>query len=97
MGATPGTRIGIGDPATEKQLDVIQAIIEYKVEFTYYPSLRELAARMNKSVGTIQQQLISLRRKGMIDWNKGEPRAFKFKTLKRCSHCNGLGFDVGQH
>ena len=96
MGLSGGQRTGIGDELTERQLKVIQEIVAFKVQFTYFPTIRELAARMGVALGTIQHHLHVLKRKGVIDWVKGRPRAFKLKTVTPCRHCSGSGFQIAE-
>lgn len=59
---------------TQKQADIYNAIVKYKMEKGYAPTLYELSNILNKSIGAIQHRLKILERKGYISVEKGKVR-----------------------
>ena len=51
---------------TEKQKNVFQAIKDFKRENDCYPTVRELAIRLDLSIGSVQQHLRLLYQKSYI-------------------------------
>jgi repressor LexA len=62
---------------TERQREILDFIRAYHGENEYFPSLREIAAHFEVSIGTVQTHLDYLKRKGALDWDKGKPRALR--------------------
>ena len=62
---------------TQKQADVYNAIVKYKIENGYSPTLYEIGEILNKSVGAIQFSLNILERKGYITFEKYKNRTIK--------------------
>ncbi|MES2202642.1 MAG: transcriptional repressor LexA [candidate division FCPU426 bacterium] len=61
---------------TERQQEFLDFILSSQADKGYFPSLREIAAHFNVSIGTVQTHLDYLKRKGALSWDKGKPRAF---------------------
>lgn len=62
---------------TQKQADVYNAIVKYKIENGYSPTIYEIGEILNKSVGAIQFSLNILERKGYITFEKYKNRTIK--------------------
>lgn len=62
---------------TQKQADVYNAIVKYKMENGYSPTIYEIGEILNKSVGAIQFSLNKLERKGYITFEKYKNRTIK--------------------
>ena len=62
---------------TERQQEIYDFICSYHQQEAYFPSLREIAAHFKVSIGTVQTHLDYLKRKGVLSWEKGKPRALK--------------------
>lgn len=75
---------------TDRQREILDFIRAYHGENEYFPSLREIAANFQLSIGTVQTHLDYLKRKGALDWDKGKPRAMRigdsFKTSDPQQH-----------
>lgn len=64
---------------TEKQQEILNFIRAYHGEHDYFPSLREIGAHFQVSIGTVQTHLDYLKRKGALSWDKGKPRAMTLR------------------
>ena len=62
---------------TQKQADVYNTIVKYKMENGYAPTIYEIGEILNKSVGAIQCSLNILERKGYITFEKYKNRTIK--------------------
>ncbi len=93
MSSSNGNRTGYGDTLTERQFQVLSAIIQYKLDHTQYPTLRELGALLGVTVGTVQYHLWSMKRKGVINFEKFRPRSFSIPGLEKCNSCGGSGIN----
>jgi repressor LexA len=72
---------------TDRQKQFLTYIVDFHGENDYFPSLREIAAHFEVSIGTVQTHLDSLKRKGALSWDKGKPRAL---TIKRAEEAGNL-------
>lgn len=71
---------------TKRQKEVLEIINEHVIEKGYPPSYREIAFRMNiSSSATIQGFLNSLKLKGFVTWEPGQPRTLKVINEKTAS------------
>jgi repressor LexA len=71
---------------TERQQEILSYILSYHGKNEYFPSLREIAANFQVSIGTVQTHLDYLKRKGALSWDKGKPRAFNIARGARAAH-----------
>jgi repressor LexA len=71
---------------TERQQEILSYILAYHGKNEYFPSLREIAANFQVSIGTVQTHLDYLKRKGALSWDKGKPRAFNIARGARAAH-----------
>ena len=62
---------------TQKQANIYNAIMKYKIENGYPPTLNELGETLNKSVGAVRHGLRILKRKKFI-----EAQDYKSRTIK---------------
>lgn len=62
---------------TQKQANIYNAIMKYKIENGYPPTLNELGEMLNKSVGAVRHGLRILERKGYIEVEGNRSRAIK--------------------
>lgn len=62
---------------TQKQADIYNLIVKYKIENGYAPTLTELCELSNKSIGAIQSIIRILKRKKFI-----EAQDYKSRTIK---------------
>lgn len=62
---------------TQKQADIYNIIVKYKIENGYAPTLSELCKLSNKSMGAIQSIIRILKRKGFISMNDYKSRTIK--------------------
>lgn len=51
---------------TKKQVEVVNAIVDFKNKNDYYPTYRELGKILNIAVGSVQQRINALERKGVV-------------------------------
>lgn len=70
---------------TDRQQEILNFILAYHGENEYFPSLREIAANFQVSIGTVQTHLDYLKRKGALSWDKGKPRAFNISRGARAA------------
>lgn len=68
---------------TERQREILDYIQAYQSDAGFFPTLREMAAHFQVSIGTVQTHLDYLKRKGALDWEKGRPRALKIAEQYR--------------
>jgi repressor LexA len=66
---------------TDRQKEILTFILSSHEEQGYFPSLREIAAHFQLSLGTVQSHLDTLKRKGALDWDKGKSRALKVSPI----------------
>lgn len=64
---------------TQKQADVYNAIMEFKINNGYPPTLVELSQILKKSTGAIRSCMRILQRKKFIEIEKYKKRAIKLK------------------
>lgn len=64
------------DPTT-KQKAIVDFINNYFRQKNISPTFREIADNFGVSVGTIQDQLISLNKQGLLTWTPGKARSIK--------------------
>lgn len=62
---------------TEKQIAIYNFIKGFFKQYATSPSFREIAENFRVSVGTAQDQLVSLQRLGMLTWIPGKSRSIK--------------------
>jgi SOS-response transcriptional repressor LexA len=63
------------DNLTKKQMKILTLLKEFILQHGYPPSYRELANLMNLvSSSTVKQYLDTLRKKGYLSWEEGQPR-----------------------
>ena len=62
---------------TQKQANIYNAIMKYKIEKGYPPTLNELGEALNKSIGAVRHGLKILERKGYISMEEYKPRTLK--------------------
>jgi repressor LexA len=68
---------------TEKQLAIVNFIRNFFRQRTVAPTFREIADHFDVSVGTIQDQLISLQKMGVLVWIPGKARSIKLTSELR--------------
>jgi len=68
---------------TERQREILGFIVNFHQENGYFPSLREIGAHFNVTLGTVQTHLEYLKRKGALDWEKGKTRALRLAPESR--------------
>ena len=68
---------------TEKQEAILAFIKDYFRKRTISPTFQEIADNFNVSVGTIQDQLASLRSLGRLTWIPGRARSIKLSLDNR--------------
>lgn len=59
---------------TEKQMNVLTHLVDWKAARGYPPTVRELAERMGVNATDVWQKLLRLRREGLVDWVDGKAR-----------------------
>ena len=62
---------------TTIQRDYLIFIHNTLIENSRSPTLRDLAARFNVSIGTVQTHLDFMKTKGLLDWEKGRPATLR--------------------
>ena len=62
---------------TQKQADLYNIIVKYKIENGFAPTLTELCELSNKSIGAIQSLIRILKRKGFITMDDYKSRTIK--------------------
>ena len=62
---------------TQKQADLYNIIVKYKIENGFAPTLAELCELSNKSIGAIQSLIRILKRKGFITMDDYKSRTIK--------------------
>ena len=62
---------------TQKQADIYNLIVKYKIENGYSPTFTELCELSNKSMGAIQSIIRILKRKGFISMNDYKSRTIQ--------------------
>lgn len=68
---------------TTKQQAIIDYIRNYFRQRTVAPTFREIADNFSVSVGTIQDQLVSLQKMGVLVWIPGKARSIKLTSELR--------------
>jgi Mn-dependent DtxR family transcriptional regulator len=51
---------------TNKQVEIVNAIVDFKNRNDYYPTYRELAKILKISIGSVQQRIECLEKKGVV-------------------------------
>lgn len=64
-------------PVTVKQQRVLNFIGEYSSENSYPPTLKEIADHCNVTIGTIQDHIIALQKKGVLERRPDIARGFR--------------------
>ncbi|TCJ04483.1 transcriptional regulator [Cytobacillus praedii] len=60
---------------SKRQEEVLEAISQYIEKNNYPPAYRDLAAMLGlKSPSTVSNLLNSLKKKGYVNWEEGQPR-----------------------
>ncbi|MDQ0268855.1 transcriptional regulator [Cytobacillus purgationiresistens] len=63
---------------TKRQKETLDAVINYVNENNYSPSYREIAKELGlASSSTVSGILHSLRKKGFVCWEEGQPRTLR--------------------
>jgi repressor LexA len=65
------------DTLTRKQQEILDFISEYTSENSFPPTLKEIAAKFNVTIGTIQDHVIALKQKGYLERRKDIARGFR--------------------
>jgi len=81
---------------TERQQEILNFIRTFHAENDYFPSLREIAANFDISLGTVQTHMDYLKRKGALSWDKGKPRALTIAAHEKAKSLPTLGEATGE-
>lgn len=74
------------DTLTIKQQKILDFIEKHRIEQNYPPTLKEIAEKFNVTIGTVQDHISALQRKGYLERRKDIARGFRvIKTDSRIS------------
>lgn len=65
------------DKPTKKQQKILDFIEKHRIEHTYPPTLKEIGDRFDITIGTVQDHVSALQRKGYLERRKDIARGFK--------------------
>lgn len=65
------------DKLTIKQQKILDYIEKHRIEHTYPPTLKEIAEKFGITIGTVQDHIFALQRKGFLERKKDIARGFK--------------------
>ena len=68
---------------TDKQQKILDFINSYYRKYGHSPSFRNISDALETSVGTVQDQLTSLRNKGLLSWLPNRPRSIQLRRDQR--------------
>lgn len=82
------------DTLTKKQKKILEFIEKYTKDNSYPPTLKDIALKFQITIGTIQDHIVALQRKGYLERKKDKARGFKI-----IKSTDGIekphGFDLG--
>ena len=82
------------DTLTKKQKRILEFIEKYSKDNSYPPTLKDIALKFQITIGTIQDHIFALQRKGYLERKKDKARGFKIiKTTDGVDKPPGL--DLG--
>jgi len=64
--------------SVQKYQEILRWIKGYHAGIGFYPTYKEIAKGFGVSVSTIQEHLLNMRERELIEWPKGVGRAFTF-------------------
>lgn len=64
------------DKLTIKQQKILNFIEKHRIEQTYPPTLKEIGQRFNITIGTVQDHIFALQKKGFLERKKDIARGF---------------------
>lgn len=67
---------------TEKQQQILDYILEYSRDNSYPPTLKEIGAQFNITIGTVQDHISALQKKGSLERIPDIARGFKVKKTE---------------
>lgn len=65
------------DKLTVKQQKILNFIEKHRIEHTYPPTLKEIGEKFNITIGTVQDHIYALQKKGFLERKKDIARGFK--------------------
>jgi len=65
------------DKLTSKQQLILNYIEEHRIKHTYPPTLKEIGDKFNVTIGTIQDHIFALQKKGYLERKKDIARGFR--------------------
>ena len=65
------------DKLTTKQQRILNFIEKHRIEHTYPPTLKEIGEKFNITIGTVQDNIYALQKKGYLERKKDIARGFK--------------------
>ncbi len=65
------------DTLTKKQKKILDFIEKHRIEHTYPPTLKEIGDKFKITVGTVQDHIFALQRKGYLERKKDIARGFR--------------------
>ena len=64
------------DKLTSKQKGILNFIEKYRYDYTYPPTLKEIGERFKITIGTVQDHIYALQKKGYLERKKDIARGF---------------------
>ena len=64
---------------TKKQKEILDFIVSFVKSNNFPPTFREISKSLDVSVGTVQDQLQSLQKKGVLSWIPNKKRSLKLR------------------
>lgn len=65
------------DKLTTKQQKILNFIEKHRIEHTYPPTLKEIGEKFNITIGTVQDHIFALQKKGYLERKKDIARGFR--------------------
>ncbi|MEZ4823940.1 MAG: MarR family transcriptional regulator [Ignavibacteria bacterium] len=65
------------DKLTVKQQKILNFIEKYRIDQTFPPTLKEIADKFGITIGTVQDHIYALQKKGYLERKKDIARGFK--------------------